>query len=272
MSFPYYIIAHPHQALVPPSQSHEPLFLGYRGFRPLGFPRRTSPHLPLPAVIPRAEWAARIAELHGENLVDLFPLPAKDQNGLGYCWVYGATRVYEVEAARLGLGPLDLCPESAGGPLTHWRNEGGYASEAFAWIEVNGLASARLCPRPHELNQLLWDSRWKRDAEFHLAQRWYDIEAEDRYPTFAELVTCLLTPIPVAIGLGWWGHLVAALAALVLPQETDCPANTPSGDKVGILIQNSWGPHWPARNANGYAVLVESLATPDGAAAPIIVT
>jgi hypothetical protein len=39
-----------------------------------------------------------------------------------------------------------------------------------------------------------------------------------------------------------------------------------------VLFQNSWGADWPTPGANGLACLTESKATPDGAAAPIIVT
>jgi hypothetical protein len=41
---------------------------------------------------------------------------------------------------------------------------------------------------------------------------------------------------------------------------------------VGVLFQNSWGVDWPSPAANGFACLTESRATPDGAAAPVIVT
>ena len=284
--FPYKIICHPSDAQKPGDSATRKTYLGYRGWRPNGLRRPLRGPLPLPSIVDRSEWSTQIAAIGDSHLGRRFPLPAKHQNGLGYCWCYGSTRALEVERQVLGLPNLDLCPESVGGPCTAWRNEGGYAAEYFGQAERDGVAESRLCPRPHLLDPRLWSKDWQANAKSHLVARWFDIEQDDRRPTFDELVTCLLSPAtdaggrpahllaarPVAIGLPWWNHLVCALAALELPPETDCPVNTPDGRKVGVLIQNSWGPDWPTPGANGYAVLVESLATPDGAACPILET
>lgn len=263
--FPYKIITKPSDVQL----SREN---GYRGWRRDSHRRLLHGPNVVADVIPRSAWRAQIASLGNRNLATAYPLPAKDQNGLGYCWVYGSTRAVEVERAHLGLAPISLCPESLGGPLTGWRNEGGYASEAFNAIETAGIANAELCPSPHALNPRLWNPRWAADARSHEVATWDDIEQTDRAPTFDELISCLLSPVPVAIGLDWWGHLVCALAAISLPPETACDVNTPDGGKIGVLFQNSWGADWPTPGANGLAVLVESLATPDGAAAPTIAT
>jgi hypothetical protein len=78
---------------------------------------------------------------------------------------------------------------------------------------------------------------------------------------FDEVITCLLNRVPVAAGLDWWGHLVCFLDPVILPDGS-----------VGVLFQNSWGVDWPTPGANGLACLTESRGTPDGAAAPVIVT
>lgn len=262
--FPYLIIASARDV-----EHHRNM--GYRGWRQPGQARRLKAGLPPPPTIPRADWARQIALLGDANLAKKFPLPAKDQNGLGYCWVYGTTRAVEVDRLRLGLAALDLCPESLGGPLTDWKNEGGYAAEAFQGLETAGIAESYLCPTPHSLNPRLWDSAWQTNAKSHECMSWYDLESDDRQPTFDEVITALLTPLPVAAGLDWWGHLVAFLAAVVIPRESGLPPNTPTDDTIGVLFQNSWGPDWPSKGENGYAVLTEAFATPDGAGVPIIV-
>lgn len=245
---------------------------GYRGWNGARFADRNRNPSPVLATIPRALWAEAICNLGPANLKDAYPLPAKDQNGLGLCWAYGSTRVVEVKRLALGLPSLELCPESVAGPLTGWRDEGGYAAEAFAQIEQYGIAIQSLCPNPHALNPRLWDPSWQANAKSHEAVNWYDIEQADRLPNYDEVVTCLLNRTPVAAGLDWWGHLVAFLAAIILPPDVNCAVNTPTGHKVGVLFQNSWGTDWPNAGDNGYAVLVEQLATPDGAAAPTIAT
>jgi hypothetical protein len=267
--FPYYIIHSARQVLSEAYATRPPYYNGYRGWTPPGTPTRLAAPSTLPQTLPRADWAKEITALGVHNLKDACGLPAKDQNGMPYCWAYGSVRAIEVSRIARGLKPLDLCPESVAGPCTGWRLEGGYAEEAFAQIDAHGVCESRLVREPHRLEPRLWDPSWQENAKSHECHRWYRITDADRIPNYDEVVTCLLNRQPVAIGLPWWGHLICALAAIILPPDTDCPVNTPTGDKVGILIQNSWGQDWPWANANGYAVLVESLGTPDGAASPI---
>ena len=109
---------------------------------------------------------------------------------------------------------------------------------------------------PHSLRPRLWKPGWQQNALEHEVADWYQIGT-----SFDEVITCLLNRIPVAAGLDWWGHLVCFLDPIILPDGS-----------VGVLFMNSWGVDWPTPGANGLACLTEDLATPDGAAAPIIVT
>ena len=217
-----------------------------------------------------SEWHDRIkaaapgAPGQGTFLSDLVKqkgLAAKDQDGLGYCWVYGSTRAVEIQRAVQGLATLDLSPESVGGPCTHWRDTGGYASEAFDQLQNFGACESSYMNAPHSLRHLLWKPGWQQNALLHEAVDWYDIESGDAAPTYDEVITCLLNRVPVAAGLDWWGHLVCFLDPIILPDGS-----------VGVLFQNSWGADWPTPGANGLACLTESRGTPDGAAAPIVVT
>jgi hypothetical protein len=265
MSFPYLIISDPRQV---ESSKH---VNGYRGYR------RPATHRPYQGVqtllqlIPRDEWPARIAAPAGSTLPSTYRLPAKDQDGLRYCWVYGSTRAVEIERAILGLSYLELAPESVGGPLTHFRDEGGYASEAFQQIEAFGICEESFLDAPCSLDVDRWKQGWRQNALTHETVDWIDVEPSDAFPTFDQVVTALLQGHPVAAGLPWWSHLVCFLSPIVLPPNT-APANCPDGSTVGILFQNSWGPDWPTPGANGYAVLTEQLATTDGAAVPLIAT
>ena len=156
----------------------------------------------------------------------------------------------------MGLPFHDLSPESVGGPCTGWRNEGGYASEAFDQLQNAGACESSYLDAPHSLRVNRWRPGWQQNAKLHEAVKWYEIDA-----SFDDVITCLLNRIPVAAGLDWWGHLVCFLDPVLLPDAS-----------VGVLFQNSWGVDWPSPGANGLAVLTESRATPDGAAAPVIVT
>jgi len=262
--------------------------LGYKGWQRPDAPHSFRGGRPVVGAIPRSEWKDRIRAGQGSFLSDLVKqqgIAAKDQNGLGYCWVYGSTRTVEIRRATMGLPFHDLAPESVGGPCTGWRNEGGYASEAFDQLQAAGACESAYLDAPHSLRVNRWKPGWQQNARLHEAVQWYELgagsgeqgaergrqEARSSSPApcsmhpapgpFDEVITCLLNRIPVAAGLDWWGHLVCFLDPVVLPDGS-----------VGVLFQNSWGVDWPAPGGNGLACLTESRATPDGAAAPVIVT
>ena len=245
---------------------------GYHGWQRPDSRREFRGSKPLTNLIPRSEWVARIQAGQGSFLSDLVKqrgVVALDQDGLNMCWVYGSTRAAQLWRSLKGMPWLDLSPESVGGPCTHWRNQGGYASEAFDQLEHYGACEVSFMDRPWSLRPRLWKPGWQANALTHELPDWYDLENTDASPIFDEVVNCLLNRIPVAAGLAWWGHLVCFLDAIVLPPGT-APANTPDGSTVGVLFMNSWGVDWPTPAANGLACLTESRATPDGAAAPVV--
>ncbi len=258
MPFPYLIISD--------ANAHEfcsggPLArqFGYRGWQRPDAPHAFRGGRPIASTIPRSEWPALIKAGQGSFLSDLVNqqgIDAKDQNGLSLCWCYGSTRAVEVRRATMGLPFRDLSPESVAGPCSGWRNEGGYASEAFNQLQTAGACDSSYMDAPHSLRSARWKPGWQENARRHEAVEWYEISA-----SFDEVITCLLNRIPVAAGLDWWGHLVCFLDPVLLPDGS-----------VGVLFQNSWGRDWPTPGANGLAVLTERKATPDGAAAPVIVT
>ncbi len=232
---------------------------GYKGWQRADAPHAFRGQRPVGRTIPRNEWHDRIKAGQGAFLSDLIKqkgIQAKDQDGLNFCWVYGSTRAVEIQRAVQGLVTLNLSPESVGGPCTRWRNQGGYAGEAFDQLQNCGACETSYMDAPHSLRPNRWTAGWQDNARLHEAVDWYDIET-----SFDEVITCLLQRIPVAAGLDWWGHLVCFLDPVILPDGS-----------VGGLFQNSWGADWPTPGANGLACLTESKATPDGAAAPIIVT
>ena len=230
---------------------------GYAGWQRPDAPHAFTAGKPFAGVIPRSQWPALIRAGKGTFLSDLMrqqQIPAKNQNGLSLCWSYGATRAVEVRRATMGLPYKDLSPESVAGPCTGWRNQGGYASEAFNQLQSAGACESSFMDAPHSLRASRWKAGWQENAKLHRAVQWYDIGR-----SFDQVITCLLNRIPVAAGLDWWGHLVCFLDPVILPDGS-----------VGVLFQNSWGVDWPKPGANGYATLTEAKATPDGAGAPVL--
>jgi hypothetical protein len=232
---------------------------GYKGWQNPDAPHVFKGEMQVDTVIPRSEWAGMIAAGAGMkafNALNAAGVKAKDQNGLDYCWVYGSTRVVEARRLVEGLPHVELAPESVGGPCTGWRNEGGYASEAFTQIQKGGICEESFLDKPCSLKVRNWKTGWQDNALKHASVDWYNIDGSSSAgPMFDQVMSQLLQENPVAAGLSWWGHLIAFLAPVLFPNGS-----------FGVLFQNSWTPDWPTTGANGYAILTESRATPDGAA------
>jgi hypothetical protein len=232
---------------------------GYCGWQNPGEPHGFAAGDPVGDVIPRSEWHSLIKAGQGSFLSDLIKaqsIPAKNQRSLKFCWGFGSVRAVEATRAVAGLPFKDLSPESVCGPCTNWRNQGGYASEAFNQLQSAGACESSYMDAPNSLNVRAWKAGWRENAKLHEAVRWYEIGT-----SFDQVISCLLKRIPVAAGLSWWGHLVCFLDPAILPDGS-----------VGVLFQNSWGSDWPTKGANGFATLSEAKATPSGAAAPLIAT
>ena len=227
---------------------------GYLGWQDPNRPKSFGEPAPLAPQTPREQWAALIQAGAGQSKLLGCNLPAKDQDGLSLCWCYGSTRAVELLHAGNGETYLELAPECVDVECNGGRNEGGYATEAFTAIEEKGICLATYLDRPNSLRPRFWKAGWEENALLHRAATWYEIGTD-----YADVITALLQDIPVAAGLDWWGHLICYVAPVLLPDGS-----------VGVLFQNSWGADWPSPGANGYAILVESLATPDGAAAPFL--
>ena len=115
---------------------------GYKGWQHPGHPHTFRGPSPVKNIIPRTEWVPMLQAGKGQAVLKALVannIQAKDQNGLGYCWVYGSTRAVELRRLLEGLTHVELAPESVGGPITGWRNEGGYASQAFDQIQTGGI-------------------------------------------------------------------------------------------------------------------------------------
>jgi hypothetical protein len=210
-------------------------------------------------VIPRAQWKQLVQQGQGTFLSDLIKaqqIPVKDQDGLGYCWVYASTETVEVCRAIQGQAYVDLSPESVGGPLTNWSNQGGDGIDALDQLTKVGACTSSFMDAPNSLAVRRWKAGWQADCANHkITVSWTALSS------FDEVFTALLLRLPVSIGLDWWGHQVLL---------TD-PAVLPDGG-YGVVFRNSWGNDWPTQGAGGWSTLTESKSQPDGSFAAINVT
>lgn len=202
-------------------------------------------------VIPRDQWPHLVKDGQGTFLSDLIKavkIPAKDQDGLGYCWVYASTELVEVERAVQNQGYVSLSPESVGGPLTGWRNQGGDGIDALNQLTSAGCCANSFMDKANSLSSSRWKTGWQQDASSHtIVVSWASVD------NFDEVFSALLYRMPVSIGLNWWGHQVMLTDPVILPNGG-----------YGVVFRNSWGEDWPSQGASGWSTLTESKSQPSG--------
>lgn len=197
------------------------------------------------SLIPESKWVDLIKAGQGTFLDTIArPVqPCKDQDGLGYCWVYGTTNCAEVARITANLPYIALSPESIGGPLTNWRNQGGWGGDAVQQYLSTGACANVYMDSANSLSPSRWKSGWEADRANFKALLSLDVKSWD------EVITLLLLRIPLTAGYNWWSHEVALYAPTVL-----------SNGQVGLIFRNSWGDSW---GDSGFSTLNKSKGTPD---------
>lgn len=199
-----------------------------------------SRHFPL---IPRNEWADRVAEMERDaviksNLREPWGFRSLNQGKTNYCWAAAPTQTMHYARARAGLPHVQLSTASVAAPIKGYRNVGGWGSQAFEYAAKNGWAPADLWP------EFAIERRYDIEESRRARQLYKPLEFWELTPrNFDELFTAMLMGFTVAIGLMWWGHEVTVVDPVVLGRN-----------KWGGKIDNSWGQNY---GVNGFAVLTE---------------
>ena len=218
--------------------------------------------------IPRSEWSDRIKEMERtkSRLSDLRmignggrPIPSLDQNGQGYCWAYSTTAAMMMLRLKQGLPYVRLSAHAVGCKVKGFRDQGGWSAQSLDFITKHGVPSVEFWAEKSMSRSHDNERTWENAARHKPTEGWVELSAPiyDRDLTFDQVMTCLLSRIPVPSDFNWWGHAVVALD----------PVEVERGS-FGIRIWNSWRDSW---GTLGMGVLRGSKAIPDNAVAPRVI-
>ena len=204
-------------------------------------------------IIPRSEWDDRIKEMEQNQtrISDMLlqsGIPSLDQDSTNYCWCNAVVGCLQVIRAQQNQEYVPLSPASVAGPVTGYRNQGGWGAQALDYIVKNGIAAVSLWPANAISSSYF--SATRDNASLHKVEEYYIIDSGN----FDQVMTNLFHRIPTAIGLSWWSHEVMA-----------CDPVSLGNGQYGLRFRNSWGDSYGSK---GFNTLTESKATPDDACSP----
>lgn len=225
---------------------------------PVGYCAAAKPFdLPL---IPESEWEERLqARIAAKaQLSDVRnrgmggqPMPSRDQNGKGYCWAHSSTSAVLICRAMEGQPYADLSAFAVACIIKGFRDQGGWGSQSLEFIAERGIPTSEYWPQQSMKRENDNPKTWE-NAKLHRVTEWMDMEPNNK----AQLVTCLLSGIPVVSDFNWWGHSV-------------CTLDLVSINPFRTRIWNSWGDKW---SENGTGILEGKKAVPNGMIAPRVMT
>jgi hypothetical protein len=212
--------------------------------------------LPRELYIPKGEWKDRIEEMEGNksrlsDLINQAELPCKNQAQTNYCWINAPTHCVEINRVVQNQQMVILSPASVGGPLTGFKNVGGWGGPGLNGIALRGLCPVEKWPA-NAIDSKYWTDDNKALALHYRQTEWFETDDRD----IDAVISLLLRRIPVALGYNWWSHEVTGVDAVWV------------NGKIGIRIRNSWSMDWPTAGAGGYSVLQDNKMVPDDAVAP----
>ncbi len=212
-------------------------------------------------LIPESEWQGRLdAQIAAKaQLSDIrnrgnngSPIPSRDQNGKGYCWGHSSTSAMMIARAVNNEPYADLSAYMVCCIIKNYRDEGGWGAESLEWIAQNGICTSQFWPQ-QSMARTNDNPAMRANAALHKFTEWRDLDPGQMK---AQLVTCLLSGIPVVSDFDWWSHSV-------------CTIDLVSINPFRTRIWNSWGDSW---SENGTGQLEGSRAIPDSGLAAMAST
>lgn len=237
-------------------RDYEKVPYGSTGFAtPVGLP-----------LIPMEEWPDRIADQERTKSSlwhiwrDSMGSKILDQNGIPYCHAFSPALAIMILRAVNNLAPVEISAGSIGGPVTGYRKRGAWIMDDLKQVVRHGAATTEFVPML-QVSRSGWKPGADENARRHKVEEWW----EGRRRSQAELMTCLLSNIPVCTGHNWWGHAVTAIRAI----DVNPNLSATNWKRYGSGNLNSWGANYGDR---GYFILSGSKHLPDEQYMPRVTT
>lgn len=186
-------------------------------------------------LIPRDQLIERIQEGHAKKQFLSYHrrtggpnggiIPALDQNGQGYCWMYDPVTALMLLRAVQNLPYVRL---SAHGPaclVKGFRDEGGWAALALEHLVTNGVPSVEFWPEK-SMNRSNVTEAMKQNALLHRpAETFIDLvpAVYNRNLTEDQRLTCLVTNTPVCADRNRWSHSTCDMELVLSNQAMQNP-------------------------------------------------
>ena len=203
---------------------------------------------------PRSDWKElmHLQEKHQSSPWHAWKsagVKVKDQKNSSWCWCFGPTGAVQNRYAQQGMGDTRLSAASVAGPIMDYdKDRGGWGQYAVEYIQEHGVATQSTWPELSVSRKLAGSQKVINDRFQHDICGFEMFDPHDLDAVVSALI-CPVNPVPVTLGLMYWGHLVYANRATLTDGE------------VTLWAVNSWGPTW---NGDGTVKLVgRSKCSPD---------
>lgn len=205
------------------------------------------------AKIPREEWRERIADMNARELFPIHRLKragykTKNQRGTNYCWAFGTVTAFEAAQLRQGREYVPLSPASVAGPITGYKNVGGWSGPVARYLKSHGACPSSLWSDT-AIDPKLDTPESRIAREDHRVREWQESDDWDL------CVSALLGGDAASVAYDWWWHIVCAVGLNYV------------GESLKLAILNSWGESW---ESGGYGYLSGAKMIPSYVLVPVV--
>lgn len=189
-------------------------------------------------------------------------LTPMNQGQTNLCWSNSSVHPLEIIRICQKQPLVRLSAASVAGPLTGYRNVGGWPTQSIEYLSQFGAVPVDLWPNNEVTTKKYSTPEAEASRELYRIKEWYDVvngrnmDGEER---LLRMATLLVLGFPCSAAYNFMRHAVTPVDMVILPN---------TNDQLGVFCHNSgYG-----RDANGFTTLTGSRAIPDECLAPRSVT